>query len=130
MALNTGAAGANTNIEIRFGDTRMGATVFDNPTAAEFLKMLPITIQMSDIPGQEYAGRLPQPVSTGGPAKTSHTTGDIAYWSPGNSLVFFYETNPDFGYTIHPIGKFDSDTSVFKELGGRPIKVTINKTNK
>lgn len=118
-----------TKILIQFADQSITATIFDNPTAHDFLDQLPLTINMTDIPGQEYTGRLPRPVSAHGPSKNSHTSGDIAYWEPGNSLVFFYESNPDFGYTIHQIGKFDSDASAFKALMGQPITVQIHKTN-
>lgn len=118
-----------TKILIQFADQSITATIFDNTAARDFLDQLPLTINMTDIPGQEYAGRLPRPVRARGPSKTSHASGDIAYWEPANSLVFFYESNPDFGYTIHPIGKLDPDASVFKALMGQPITVQIHKTN-
>lgn len=127
MSINSMPALGENKIQIQFDNQTLTATIFDNDTAQDFLALLPLTINMTDIPGQEYAGRLPHPVSTGGHSKTSHVSGDIAYWEPGNSLVFFYESNPNFGYTIHPIGQFDSDPTVFKSLMGQPITVTINK---
>src|SRR4051812_9267351 len=45
-------------ITIRIGDTAFAATLSDSPTAAAFAKLLPLSITMSELNGNEKFARL------------------------------------------------------------------------
>ena len=99
------------------------ATLEDNPTARDFVSLLPLTIVLEDYARTEKIAYLPRKLTKeGAPAGIDPSVGDITYYAPWGNLALFYR---DFGYAkgLIKIGSIDEGIDV---LGGSgSISVTI-----
>ncbi len=106
-----GAAGELTAMKIRLflaGET-MAATLEDNPSAREFLAMLPLDLEASDFGSNEKIAYLPRKLRalTRGPVPDARA-GDLCYFVPWGNLALFhgsYESTRD----LVRLGRFDGD---------------------
>jgi hypothetical protein len=116
---------SNMKIKIVIFGKTVTATLADNPTARDFISLLPLNLSMDDLFGREKFGHLPKALSEKGPRTHSYQVGDIAYWSPAHDLAIYYrqdgESIPSPG--IIPIGKIDAGTEAFNVPGS--VKMTI-----
>src|SRR5205814_387531 len=80
----------NMKINITVSGKKLTATVMDNPTAKDFVSLLPLTMSMKDLFGREKFGHLQKALSEKGPRKNTYEAGDIAYWSPAQDLALYY----------------------------------------
>ena len=115
----------NMKINIRISGKTLTATLADNPTARDFVSLLPFKVSMNDLFGREKYGDLPRKISETGPRAHSYHVGDIAYWSPDHQLAVYYrqddQTIPSPGVIL--VAKMDAGIEAFQVPG--PVKVTI-----
>ncbi len=110
-------------INIKVGDKIFPATLLDNATANEFKSMLPLTINMTELNGNEKYFRLSKNLPTNASDPKTIDNGDLMLWG-SNTLVIFYRTfSTSYSYT--KLGKIDDPTSLAKALGSGNVKVTI-----
>ena len=78
-------------LSITVGDKAFGATLSDNATAAAFKALLPLSVSMSELNGNEKLYRLPMnlPVQPSRPA--SMQSGDLMLYG-ANTVVLFYKS--------------------------------------
>jgi hypothetical protein len=112
-------------ISIKIGGKTLTATLADNPTARDFVSLLPLNLSMDDLFGREKYGNLPKALSEKGPRTHRYKVGDIAYWSPAHDVAIYYRQEggsiPSPG--IIPIGRIDAGAEAFNVPGS--VKVTI-----
>jgi hypothetical protein len=112
-------------ISIKIGGKTLSATLAENPTARDFVSLLPLNLSMDDLFGREKYGNLPKALSEKGPRTHSYKAGDIAYWSPAHDVAIYYrqdgESIPSPG--IIPIGRIDAGAEAFNVPDS--VKVTI-----
>ena len=117
----------NVKINIRISGKTLAATLADNPTARDFVSLLPLKVSMNDLFGREKYGDLPRKISETGPRAHSYHVGDIAYWSPDHQLAVYYrqenQTIPSPG--VIPVAKIDAGIEAFQVPGS--VKVTIER---
>ena len=104
------------------------ATLLDNATARDFLSLLPMTLTLEDYATTEKIAYPPRKLSTtGAPAGSDPSVGDIAYYAPWGNLAIFYK---DFGYSkgLVQLGRIDSGIEALSVPGG--LKVTIERIEK
>jgi hypothetical protein len=111
----------SNNMKITIGSTVFTATLYDNPTAAAFKAMLPITINMSELNSNEkfyyFSNTLPTNASPGGNIQT----GDLMLYG-NNCLVLFYESfNTSYSYTR--LGKINNASGLATTLGNGNVTV-------
>ena len=86
------------------------ATLYDNETARDFEKLLPLEVRMDDLFGREKYGALPRALSTSGKRQDTFKVGEIGYWSPGTDVAIYYKQDheriPSPGIIM--IGSIDS----------------------
>lgn len=109
-------------IKITSGNTVITATLNNSSASKDFIKKLPLTLNLYFHQNREYYTdiRLDKNDQT----QNGYTIGDIAYWTPGNSLVFFYNE----GYTGNLIimGKIKSGLKELPKIGKNPkVKIEI-----
>lgn len=111
----------NRNITITVGCTSFAATLADNETARAFAAMLPMTIQMSELNGNEKYHYLSNslPVSSYQPG-TIHT-GDLMLYG-STCVVLFYETFSS-GYSYTRLGQVSNPEGLAEALGSGDISV-------
>jgi hypothetical protein len=117
----------NMKINIKISGKTLTATLADNPTARDFVSLLPLKVSMNDLFGREKYGDLPRAISETGPRTHSYHVGDIAYWSPDHQLAVYYrqdnQTIPSPG--VIPVAKIDAGIEAFQVAGS--VKVTIER---
>ena len=116
-------------INITVSGTTLTATVLDNPTAKDFVSLLPLTMSMEDLFKREKFRHLQKALSEKGPRKNTYEVGDIAYWSPARDLAIYYhqdgESIPAPG--IIPIAKINAGMEVFNVPGALKVRIEIAK---
>ena len=109
----------SVKVKITVGANSFVATLFDNATAKAFVALLPMTITMTELNGNEKYYYLTNslPVASENPATIQN--GDLMLYS-SNYIVIFYETfSASYSYT--KIGKVDNPTGLKTALGlGNP----------
>lgn len=107
------------NMKLRVEGQELTAILFDNDTAHDFRKLLPLTLVASDLMTREKYAHLPRPLCATAQASRSFEVGDIAYWPPGEDIAVFYRDDgksiPEPG--IIKIGRIDAGIEVFGVAG-------------
>lgn len=111
-------------INIRIGSSTFAATLLNNETATAFKVRLPMTVEMSELNGNEklyrFSNDLPTKASNPG---TIHT-GDLMLYG-SNTLVLFYQTFPT-SYSYTKLGRIDNPSALAAALGSGSVRVTFN----
>jgi hypothetical protein len=120
---------ANTmKIRLTINGKSMTATLIDNPTARDFIALLPMTLKLEDYTSTEKIAYLPKKLSTqGAPAGVDPDVGDITYYAPWGNLAIFYR---DFGYStgLIKLGRFDAGIEALYVRGS--LNVTLEAIGK
>lgn len=111
----------NNKMKITIGTTIFTATLNNNPTTTAFKAMLPFTITMSELNGNEkmyfFSTTLPTNPSIGGNLQV----GDLMLYG-NNCLVLFYEGfNTSYSYTR--LGRIDTTSGLVDALGAGSVTV-------
>lgn len=106
-----------TDVKIRiiFNDIVLTATMYDNPTAKDFISLLPLTLELKDYNGTEKISYLPKKLSLkDAPSGCDPSIGDITYYSPWGNIAIFYK---DFSYSsgLIKLGKIDSNVNFLEK---------------
>ena len=99
------------------------ATLEDNPTARDFLSILPLTLTLEDYASTEKIAYPPRKLSTqGAPAGIAPEVGDITYYAPWGNPALFYK---DFGYSagLIRLGRFDAGVEAISASGKMMITI-------
>ena len=108
------------DITLTIGDQSFTATMEQNSTAEAFRALLPLTLEMQELNGNEkyyYYSTLPTSATRPG---TIHA-GDIMLFQ-SNTLVIFYETfESDYSYTR--IGSVTDPDGLAEALGSGDVRV-------
>jgi len=110
-------------ITIRIGDKVFGATLSDNATAAAFKKLLPLSVTMTELNGNEKFATLPGTIPGRASTPSSIQTGDLMLYG-SNTLVLFYKSfSTRYSYT--KIGKVEDPAGLEAALGSGDAVVTF-----
>jgi hypothetical protein len=110
-------------ITIRVGNNAYDATLADNATAAAFNKLLPLSIAMTELNGNEKFARLSASVPARASTPRAIHAGDLMLYG-SNTLVLFYKTfHTTYSYTN--IGRVDDPTGLEAALGSGNMDVTF-----
>lgn len=113
-------------ITISAGGATFTATLADNETARAFARMLPLTLDMSELNGNEKYYYLDSSLPTDSSNPGTINTGDIMLYG-SDCLVLFYKTfNTSYSYTR--IGKVDNPQQLEAALGRGAVTVTFSAT--
>lgn len=114
-----------TKMKITIGSAVFMATLNNNATVTAFKAMLPLTINMGELNGNEkfyyFSTTLPTNASSGGNIQV----GDLMLYG-NNCLVLFYEGfNTTYSYTR--LGRIDNTAGLVAALGAGSISVKFEK---
>ena len=108
---------------IQIGSRKFIATLLDNPTAAAFKAMLPLTMNMTELNGNEKYFDLSRKLPTNAYSPGKINIGDLLLYG-SKTLVLFYETfSTSYSYT--KLGKIDNPAGLAEALGSGNAVVTI-----
>ena len=115
--------GSMQKLVIEVGDKTFAATLYDSETVRAFTEMLPLTLSMSELNGNEKYYYLDESLPTDSQRPSGINAGDIMLY--GNScLVLFYDSfSTSYSYT--PIGRIDDPNGLAGALGKKDAEVTF-----
>jgi len=118
----------DNRITIRIGQKTFAATLADNETAAAFKKLLPLSVTMTELNGNEKFARLSVKVPTRASTPPAIRTGDLMMYG-ANTLVLFYKSfRTTYSYTT--IGRLDDPTGLEAALGAGNVEVTFEANDR
>jgi hypothetical protein len=116
------------NIQIKVGNERFTATFEDNATANAFKAVLPMTIQMTELNGNEKYFRLSVNLPTNASTPQTIQTGDLMIYGQ-NTLVLFYKSFPT-SYSYTRVGRINDTAGLAAALGSEEATVSYELQEK
>lgn len=111
------------NITITVNGRAFSATLYDNETARAFKDRLPLTLDMSELNGNEKYYYLPESLPRNSSRPSAINAGDIMLYG-GDCIVIFYESfSTSYSYT--PIGKINDPDGLSATLGSGSVQITF-----
>ena len=118
---NTNPTGSKMKIKI--GNSTFTATLYDNETVTAFKSLLPMSVNMVELNGNEKYVDLPGslPINASNPGTIRN--GDLMLYG-SSTLVLFYKTfSTSYSYT--KLGRIDDVTGLVAALGTGNVSVTF-----
>ena len=110
-------------IKVSVGSNSFSVITYDNSTARAFIALLPLTITMNDVNGNEKYRPLQGNLPTSPEVPSKINTGDLMLWG-ANGLVLFYETfNTSYSYS--KIGYMENAAGLKDALGPNNPTITF-----
>jgi hypothetical protein len=106
------------------GERRFAITRADNAAARAFAARLPLTLDMSDLNGNEKHAELREALPANASRPGTIRNGDLMLYGT-TALVVFYETfNSSYSYTR--LGRVDDPADLPRALGRRGVRVVFS----
>lgn len=116
------------DITLTIGDRIFTATMEQNSTAEAFRALLPLTLEMQELNGNEKYHYLSQSLPTNRTKVGTIHAGDIMLYGD-NCVVVFYETFST-SYSYSPIGHITNPEGLKEVLGSGTATISFAITNK
>jgi hypothetical protein len=108
---------------IKIGNKEFTATLVNNPTAGAFKTMLPLTMNMTELNGNEKYFDLAKSLPTNASNPGKIDSGDLLLYG-SNTLVLFYEAfSTSYSYTR--LGKINNASGLTEALGAGNVVVAM-----
>lgn len=112
------------NITITINGRAFSATLYDNETAKAFKERLPLTLDMSELNGNEKYYYLPDSLPRNSSRPSAINAGDIMLYGSDCIVVFYESFSTSYSYT--PIGKIDDPNGLAAALGSGSVQVAFD----
>ena len=113
------------SMTITIGNKEFSATLYDTEAAQAFAEMLPLTLDMSELNGNEKYYYLSTTLPTKSERVGNINAGDIMLYG-NNCIVLFYKSfSTSYSYTR--IGKIDDVSGLQQAVGSGSVAVTFQK---
>jgi len=110
---------------ITVGERRFAITLTDSAAARAFAAQLPLTLDMSELNGNEKHADLPEALPANASRPGTIHNGDLMLYGT-NTLVVFYATfNSSYSYTR--LGRVGDPADLPQALGRRGVRVVFSK---
>ncbi len=107
------------------GERRFAITLTDNPAARAFVAQLPLTLDMSELNGNEKHGELPKALSVNASRPGTIRNGDLMLYGSNTLVVFYVTFNSSYSYTR--LGRVDDPDGLSQALGPRDVRIAFSK---
>lgn len=124
-----GEPGGNDNedfdmkIKITVGGAEFPATLDDSATGRAFASLLPVTMDMQELNGNEKYFYMQSSLPTAASRYDTISNGDLLLYG-NNCVVLFYKSFSS-GYSYTRIGRVDDVTGLAEAVGRGSVKVTF-----
>ena len=113
----------NRKVKITANSQTFTATLYDNATAKVFQEMLPLTINMIELNGNEKYYDLPNSLPTNSSNPATIQNGDLMLYGSQTLVLFYKSFSTSYSYTR--LGKVDDVTGLDSALDSGNITVTF-----
>lgn len=107
------------------GERRFAITPADTEAAREFAAMLPLSINMADLNGNEKHADLPKSLPTNASRPGTIHNGDLMLYGSRTLVVFYLTFNSSYSYTR--LGRVDDPAGLAQALGGGSVRIEFSK---
>jgi hypothetical protein len=120
---NDNAMTTNGKIKIKVNTQTFTATLLDNNSVKAFRELLPLTLNMVELNGNEKYYDLPNGLPTNSANPGTIKNGDLMLYG-SKTLVLFYKSFPT-SYSYTKLGTIDDATGLASALGSGNVTVTF-----
>ena len=107
------------------GERRFAITLTDNAAARAFAAQLPLTLEMSELNGNEKHADLPKPLPANASRPGTIRNGDLMLYGANTLVVFYLTFQSSYSYTR--LGRVDDPSDLPQALGPRGVRVVFSK---
>lgn len=111
------------SIKIQIGEKSFTAKLYNNPTTNSFIEQLPMTLDMSELNGNEKYNYLSVSLPTNTERIGLISTGDLMLYGSNCLVIFYQDFQTSYSYTR--LGYLDNATGLASALGKRNVKVSF-----
>jgi hypothetical protein len=104
---------------------RYSITSTDNAAARAFVAQLPLTLDMSDLNGNEKYAALPRALPTSANRPGTIRTGDLMLYGADTLVVFYSTFTSPYSYTR--LGRVDNPTDLSQTLGTHSVRILFSE---
>ena len=107
------------------GERRFAITLADTDAARAFAAMLPLTLDMAELNGNEKKKELPSPLPSDASRPGTIRNGDLLLWGSRTVVVFYRTFESSYAYTR--LGRVDDPSGLPQSLGRNDVRVVFSK---
>lgn len=107
------------------GERRFAITLADNAAARAFAALLPLTLDMADLNGNEKHVSLPKALPANASRPGTIRNGDLMLYGTDTLVVFYLTFDSSYSYTR--LGRVDDPAGLAQALGRRSVRVVFSK---
>ena len=110
-------------MKIKIGNSAFTATLYDNAAATAFKSLLPMTVNMVELNGNEKYVELPRDLPTSAANPKTIQAGDLMLYG-SSTLVLFYKTFST-SYSYSKLGRIDDVAGLAAAAGSENVRVSF-----
>lgn len=107
------------------GERRFAITLADNEAARAFSALFPLTLDMSDLNGNEKHITLPKTLPARATRPGTIRNGDLMLYGADTLVVFYLTFDSPYSYTR--LGRVDDPDALAQALGPRNVRVVFSR---
>jgi hypothetical protein len=124
-ATSTSVKPEETLMWMTVGERRFAITLTDSAAAHAFAARLPLTLDMSELNGNEKHADLPVVLPTNASRAGTIRNGDLMLYGTKTLVVFYATFRTSYSYT--PLGRVEDPASLAEALGPSGARVTFSR---
>ena len=125
LASNNNTNPTGSKLKIKIGNNSFTAILYDNPTATALKSLLPLTLNMVELNGNEKYVDLSRSLPANASNRGTIQNGDLMLYG-SSAVVLFYKTFPT-SYSYTKLGHVDNVTGLPAALGSGNVTVTFEQ---
>lgn len=107
------------------GERRFAITLADNEAARAFAALLPLTLSMAELNGNEKFATLPKALPENASRPGTIRNGDLMLYGSDTLVVFYLTFDSSYAYTH--LGSVDDPSGLAQTLGRRGVRIAFTK---
>lgn len=107
------------------GERRFAFTLADTDAARAWAALLPMSMDMADLNGNEKHADLPKALPTNASRPGRIHSGDLLLWGDKTVVVFYLSFDSSYSYTR--LGRVDDPAGLAQALGRGDVRVAFTR---
>lgn len=117
--------GKGARMWMTIGEQRFAVTLANTEAARAFAALLPLTLRMPDLNGNEKHARLPKALPSDASRPGTLRNGDIMLWGADTLVVFYLTFDSPYSYTR--IGRVEDPSGLPRAVGLRDVQIRFSR---